>query len=240
MWAFGAALALAAGLTAHAEAPQALPRAVVELFTSQGCSACPPADAMLGRLAARKDIVALTLPVDYWDYLGWKDTLADPAHSERQRSYAKVRGDNQVYTPQMVINGLAHVVGKRLDRIEAAIAETEKALDGRRIPVRLTSKGDSLTIQVEGAAEESSGVVWVLLIRRAATVTIERGENGGKTITYHNVVRHMMPVGTWSGQPMTLKLPISHLLRGDADGCVVLLQQGVGGPILGAAMFPAP
>ena len=105
---------------------QAEPRAVVELFTSQGCSSCPPADKLLGELTADRSLVAVSVPVDYWDYLGWKDTLADSRNSARQKAYAHARGDGQVYTPQVVVNGILHALGSDKAAIEVAIAASRK------------------------------------------------------------------------------------------------------------------
>lgn len=227
-------------LGGYAQAPGAKPKTVLELFTSQGCSACPPADELLGKFADRDDVVALTLPVDYWDYLGWKDTLASPEHTARQRAYAKARGDNQVYTPQVVVNGLTHVVGNKESKIDQAIAMTSSQIEGRRVSLELSSRDDTLIIDVGEAAEGSgdSGVVWLMRVKKSVTVEVQRGENRGKTITYHNVVRRMMPVGKWSGEATTLKLPLRELLRTGAEACAVLVQQGSMGPILAAATFP--
>src|ERR1700744_3690727 len=113
----------------------AYPRAVVELFTSQGCSSCPPADKLLGELAKDPSIIALSMPIDYWDYLGWKDTLADSRFSARQKAYSAMRGDRDVYTPQAVVNGSVHVVGSDRAGIEDAIGATEKAHGGMSVPV---------------------------------------------------------------------------------------------------------
>src|SRR5262249_17833856 len=117
-------LAAAAAVTLAAPPALADPRAVLELFTSQGCSSCPAADKLLGELARDPSLGALSLPIDYWDYIGWKDTLAKPRHTARQRSYAKSRGDGEVYTPQVVINGVARAVGSEKDQIEKAIEQS--------------------------------------------------------------------------------------------------------------------
>src|SRR5271167_2001384 len=112
-------------LIANCAVARAEPRAVVELFTSQGCSSCPPADKLLGEFAADPSLVAVSVPIDYWDYLGWKDTLASPGHTARQRAYAHVRGDRQVYTPQIVVNGSVHVLGSDRAAVDKAIAQTD-------------------------------------------------------------------------------------------------------------------
>src|SRR5205085_8680329 len=125
-------------------------RAVVELFTSQGCSSCPPADKLLGELAADPTVVALSLPIDYWDYLGWKDTLADPRHTARQRAYSKVRGDHEVYTPQIVVNGSLHALGSDKDAVETAIAKSRENPATLALPVKLSIGDGRLTVSVPG------------------------------------------------------------------------------------------
>ncbi len=234
-----AALALTvAALSAQAWAGDAKPVIVLELFTSQGCSSCPAADALLGKLAGRRDVVALSLPVDYWDYLGWRDTLASPIYSARQRTYAKTRGDHQVYTPQLVVNGMHHVNGADLSAIERAVATTKRELAGERVPLTLSPNGDTLKVEIgaaPGGAGSEAGVVWLALVKKAATVKVARGENGGRELTYHNVVRELVPVGRWSGEATTLRLPLCRQVRDDIDTCVVLVQQGMTGPILTAA-----
>lgn len=214
------------------------PLAVVELFTSQGCSSCPPADELLGKFVKRDDVIALTFNVDYWDYLGWKDTLADPAYGARQRDYAKARGDGQVYTPQAVVNGLMHVVGSQEAALERAIGVSMRKLNGERVPISVSVEGDALLVNV-GAAPDGATVkpatVWLALIKRSEIVKIKRGENRGKTITYFNVVRNLTPVGRWTGEKMTVKLPKYHLKKNGTDDCAALLQQDTAGPIIAAA-----
>lgn len=236
-------LALLAGFTAFLGAAAAPGHAVtkskvvIELFTSQGCSSCPPADKLVGELAERRDVIALTFPVDYWDYLGWKDTLASPAYSMRQRAYARARGDGQVYTPQIVVDGKAHVVGSHVSAVKNAIL---KSANHGTAGVSLTmhSEGDSIIIKA-GAAPEGMRVkpatIWLALVKKSAAVKIERGENRGRTITYHRVVKLMSPVGQWTGEKVTIKLPKNHLQSTDSDGCTVLLQQDHAGPIIAAA-----
>jgi hypothetical protein len=230
-----AAVALTASEPVSAQSGQ--PLAVVELFTSQGCSSCPPADAYLGELAARGDVLALTLPVDYWDYLGWKDTFASHEFSERQREYALARGDGQVYTPQVVVNGTAHAVGSVPSDVEAQIDATKAALDGSLAAVTSRRESDKLIVDI-GAAREGAIVraatVWLAQITTAADVAIARGENGGRKITYHNVVRKLIPVGEWKGEPLTVSLSIPEMQAAEGDGCALLLQAGKGGPIIGA------
>lgn len=211
---------------------------VIELFTSQGCSSCPPADALLGKFSKRKDVIALSLPVDYWDYLGWKDTLASPAFSARQRAYARILRNGQIYTPQAVVNGLQYVNGSSRSAIEMAIEATEAALRNRRVLLDMSVSGDTIVIAAGAAPpglKHPSGTLWLAHIKNSETVSIKRGENRGKTLTYYNVVRELMPIGKWSGEPVTLKLPKQHLKGSHkADGCAVLLQQNDAGPIIAA------
>lgn len=213
-------------------------KGVVELFTSQGCSSCPPADAVFEAYAGRTDIVALSLPVDYWDYIGWKDTLASPRYTARQRAYARARGDGSVYTPQVVVNGVAHVVGSRKGEIEGALALTGAAFQANQVPVRFWHEGGSLIIQAGEAPAGSTAAdatIWLAVVQKSVEVPVKRGENGGRTLTYHNVARELTPVGTWKGQPMSIQLARTALMRPDTEACAVLLQQGEGGPIIGAA-----
>lgn len=218
---------------------------VVELFTSQGCSSCPAADALLGTIADRSNILAMSFSVDYWDYLGWRDTLASHKFTKRQRAYAKARGDGQVYTPQIVVNGAAHVVGSELPAIEAALQKTrDKA--GAWIPLNVRADSDSLRIECGGGATKTasgtapSATIWLVTMSRKVDITVTRGENAGKTLTYHNVVREFTPVGMWSGEPLSIRLDKQTIGQsGGADLFAVVLQQGHAGPIIGAALLPA-
>jgi len=212
---------------------------VVELFTSQGCSSCPPADEILGRLKLRDDVIALTFPVDYWDYLGWKDTLASPAYSKRQRDYARARGDRQVYTPQMVINGRIHVVGNQQSAVERGI---KTVASDENIKLTMQADGDAIRVsaKIDSAAKSTSSgkaTLWLVLFKGAETVKIGRGENSGNTIVYSNVVRQMTPIGMWEGKPVNITLPKSQFIAAGYDGCVVLLQRDDSREIIAAAMM---
>jgi len=235
------ALALSAATAAHAAETAGRPKAVIELFTSQGCSSCPPADKLLGELAKQPGYVVLSMPVTYWDYLGWRDTLASDAFTARQKAYGKVRGDRQVYTPQAVIDGASHAVGSELDSIQAATRTAPG--DALSVPVTLARAGGQASVEV-GAATGAirSGEVWLLPIARKRTVAIGRGENSGSTVTYTNVVRDMVRLGDWIGAAVRYDLPAATLAAGGADGYVVLLQAGSDkrpGTILGAVQSPA-
>src|SRR5207248_7272868 len=192
------AIILLCATTSYSSA-QGEPRAVIELFTSQGCSSCPPADKLLGELTADPSLMAISVPIDYWDYLGWKDTLADPRNTARQKAYAHARGDGQVYTPQVVVNGALHVVGSDRAAIEAAIANSRKNGAMSLLPT-LTLSDSRLNVTVPEVADaRTSAEVWLVGLARAATIAIGRGENKGRTITYHNVVRRWMKLGDWTG-----------------------------------------
>ncbi len=235
---------LVAGLliATFAVARAAEPRALLELFTSQGCSSCPAADKLLGEMTADPSLIALSVPIDYWDYLGWKDTLASPADSARQRDYARVRGDRQVYTPQIVVNGAMHVLGSDRAAIERTIAQTDQRPGIMSVPVLMTLGGTGLNVKVQSAeSDHPAGEVWLCPLAKAVPVAIGRGENRGRTITYHNVVRSWLKLGDWTGSESTWNVPISDIKADGIDAAAVMLQEGTRdkpGIILGAAYAP--
>lgn len=244
---FGLALAVvtfAASLPARAEEP-ARPRGVVELFTSQGCNSCPRADSYLGELAQRGDVVALAFHVDYWDYLGWNDTLASAANTDRQSDYAAAFGLHSVYTPQVVLNGRAHFKGSNRSEIEASLATMETDGMGMAVDVSIHQGADSLIIET-GAATHGKGKANVLLVfyEPRTEVDITRGENAGKTMTYWNAVSGVQAAGRWHGQKTRLEIPDTELKKKGSRGCAVLLQavrkDGKPGPIIGAAILARP
>jgi hypothetical protein len=218
------------------------PRAMLELFTSQGCSSCPAADKLLGEFAADPSLVVMSVPIDYWDYLGWKDTLASPAHSERQRAYARARGDRQVYTPQIVVNGSMHVLGSDRAAIERVITQTDQKSAAMSLPVLISVGGGNLTVKADSAENEHTvGEVWLCPLAKALPVAIGRGENRGRTIIYHNVVRRWVKLGDWNGTAATWNLPLADIKADDIDAAAVMVQEGTHdkpGIILGAAYAP--
>ncbi len=232
-------LALASGIAGQVRAESTTSPVVVELFTSQGCSSCPPADRLLGELAQRADVIALSLPVDYWDYLDWKDTLGRAEHTERQRQYAKRLGLPTVYTPQMIVSGVADVIGSRKEAVQKAIRTAQEKLVNSQVAITAEARGDDIHIEVAagGAAPAQTATIYAVPVLSAQTVNIERGENRGKTITYHNVSREIMPVGTWTGEAQTLDLPHDEVMIGNTDRCAVILQDDRTGAILGAAFL---
>lgn len=228
-------IAIAALLFAGGQAASE-PKAVLELFTSQGCSSCPPADKIIGEYARDDDVLALSFNVDYWDYLGWKDTLASSDNSERQRAYASARGDRQVYTPQVVVNGASHVVGSNRRAIEAVL-KRDPALP---VSVELKEKADAITVTIDKMGKDiGRAALWLVFYESEVAVPIERGENTGMTVTYANVVRKVRPIAMWHGDDMTVDLPKSEMTKTNAKRCAVILQaetdNGLPGRILGAA-----
>lgn len=221
-------------LPGHAAAGEV--RAVVELFTSQGCSSCPPADKVLGELAKDPSIVAMTLPVDYWDYLGWKDTLANSRYSARQRAYAHQRGDREVATPQVVVNGVKAVVGSDKVAIERAIAQTGNTT--MTAPVSVDVHGANLTVRVAAAGNgQAKGEVWLCAMTKEVPVTISRGENNGRSMIYHNVSRGWLKVGDWNGKAASWTVPLADIKAEGVDAAAAILQSGSPdnpGPMLGA------
>jgi len=219
---------------------------VVELFTSQGCNSCPPADALLSELARRKDVVALAFHVDYWDYLGWRDTLASPENTARQNAYRNAMKGSMIYTPQVIVNGRVQVNGNDADGIRSDLARMSGSPGGLSVPVSIT-RPDSERIVIEAGAGPRPAMPVHLIIAYfddKAIVPIRGGENSGRSITYRNAVRDIETIGMWDGKPLRVEIPASELAKKKASGCAVLLQE-VGddnrlGPILGASMLRPP
>jgi hypothetical protein len=208
---------------------------VVELYTSQGCDSCPPADAILTQLATRKDVLALSLPITYWDMLGWKDTLASDVCTRRQKAYAAAMKRGGVYTPQMLIDGVSDVVGSRDGLVTAAIAAREG--DEEAVPVLVSTSKQVLHISIgSGDHGDDNATVWLFRVQSSAKVVIGGGENSGHTLTYTNVVRDIRAVGMWYGHPLALDLPRDGMGAQPRDTFAVVVQQGGDGRIVGAAM----
>jgi len=240
----GARLALASVIASALMVPalsvQAEPRAVIELFTSQGCDSCPPADKLAGELAKDPTLITLSLAVDYWDYIGWKDTLALPGHGNRQRAYARMRGDRNVFTPQVVVNGAAQARGSDKADIDRAIAQTKGQATVLSIPVSLKVADGKVTVQAPaGKTGTEKGEVWLCPIIKSATVEITRGENRGHTFTYHNIVRRWVKLGEWNGAAATWSIPVKDVQSEGVDEVAVLVQSGTAaapGPVIAAAI----
>ena len=237
-----AAIATTTSLAAQSSSagqPAVAPRAVVELYTSQGCSSCPPADAVLEKLSADPSVIALSFPVDYWNYLGWKDTFGSPRNSERQRNYARARGDGAIYTPQAIVNGEVHVNGASEAEIENAIQKTSEKSGPQHIPIRFWQERNTLNFAL-GGEETGHGpreaTIWLGVVQSSGTVDIKEGENQGKQLTYRNIVRELTPIGIWKGQPMEIQLPRAALMQAEVQKIVVLLQEDRSGPIIGGTL----
>jgi hypothetical protein len=242
-------IAFAAAVICGAAPALAGPRAVIELFTSQGCSSCPAADKLLGELARDPSLLTMSLPVDYWDYLGWKDTLALHGHTTRQHAYATARGDMEVYTPQVVINGVVHALGSDKDAIERAIAQSRASTDTLSLPVTMTVADGVVTVTLPAAGNGvRSGEVWLCPVSGKVAVMVGRGENRGHTLIYHDVVRRWVKLGDWTGGAQTFTYKVADLPTGDfsltdVDRVDVVVQGGVAtrpGLMLGAATAPLP
>lgn len=240
-----AALGLAVIATAHAagaDEPRDRPLGVVELFTSQGCNSCPPADAVLADIARSGEAIALAYHVDYWDYLGWKDTLGSKRNTKRQKEYAAALGKS-AYTPQIVVNGRRNVIGSDAAAVEEALRTMAKAQDGPRVDISFSGTADSIIVRTgaaKGAEPREAHVVLVSFVPRQV-VKVQRGENRGRSIEYRNAVTDYQAIGMWHGKPARYELPRSEFA---GKGCAVLLQafddRGRPGAILGAAVMPQP
>jgi hypothetical protein len=278
------------------------PPVVVELFTSQGCSSCPPADQILTKLAQRRGILAMTLPVNYWDMLGWKDTLASAANTHRQKAYATAMGHGGVYTPQMIVDGVSDVVGSREGDVQGAIARREAEIEVSKarleavaaaheaeiaareealaqaaayheqaraelvaerdelasarkqvqasrknakaslaVPVSVSESPTSMHIAVgDGDKIDTAATIWLFHLRDAVTVNIGAGENGGRTMTYRNVVGDLRSVGQWNGDPVSVEIPRANLNGLPHDAVAVVVQQAGYGRVIGATLISHP
>lgn len=230
-----AGLAVAVGLLAPI-APFATPAeaddhpVVIELFTSQGCSSCPPADALLRELADRDDVIALALHVDYWDYIGWKDSFAQPAFTQRQKQYARAAGHRTIFTPQMIVGGADHVVGSKPMKL-AELIQTHSDVP-EAVEITLERQGQEVVIWAEAvAAVPREMLVQLVRYRPSAEVDITRGENAGHTFTYANIVTEWHALARWDGRE-----PLRMTVAAPGDAPVVALVQTAGhGAILGSA-----
>jgi hypothetical protein len=236
-------LAVIASMTGATATLAAEPRGVIELFTSQGCSSCPAADKLASELAHDPSLVVMSLAIDYWDYLGWKDTLALPGHTNRQRAYSKVRGDREVYTPQVVVNGVTHVIGSDKQAIESAVDKTHTQPGTLSVPVGLSVADNQISVSVPATANTAKGEIWLCPITRRVPVEIARGENSGHTITYTNVVRRWVKLGEWTGTARNYKVPVSDVTNAGGDAVAVVVQAGpkdAPSTMLGAAITALP
>jgi len=231
------ALSLFVALPVAAGEVKTGPKAVLELFTSQGCSSCPKADAMLEEMGKREDVITLAYHVDYWDYIGWEDTFGAKENSQRQRDYAESWGSGRIFTPQLVVNGKGGMVGSKREAINTALGGATLPLD-----VSIMEAADNtLDVAVPPRDGYHKAKIWVVAFLDRADVDIERGENKGKKVGYTQIVTGRQVLGMWD--PATganLNLPLDELMEGRANGVAILIQEdrkGLPGPILGAATF---
>ncbi len=206
---------------------------LIELFTSQGCSSCPPADELAGELANDPNTVVVSFNVDYWDYLGWRDTLAKPEYSKRQYDYAKTRGDGSVYTPQMVFNGVSHAVGSNRREVKQQIAEGEKLQ--RVCEVKLNISKNSVSVEIEKANYQGEATLWLMAVEPKVLQKIQKGENAGKDITYVNVVKNLIPAAMWSGEAYKGSWMRDVVMTKGTQHVIAVLQEGKTGKLLGLA-----
>ncbi|MET3601367.1 DUF1223 domain-containing protein [Martelella mangrovi] len=217
------------------------PLGVLELFTSQGCSSCPPADKAAAALADQGDIVVLSYHVDYWNYLGWTDTMSSRQNTERQYAYGEAMGRSGVYTPQAILNGRTQMVGTDVADLNQTFETLAADGDGLNVPVSTTMNGDEVLIDI-GAGTGKADVL-VVYFKHEDKVAIKDGENKGRTITYRNIVTDVQTVGMWHGAPARITLPARVLDPRESDGCAILLQatgkKGQPGAIFGATLITA-
>ncbi|MBD0413813.1 DUF1223 domain-containing protein [Oryzicola mucosus] len=238
-----AALLAASAVAGSAFAEDGKPVGVVELFTSQGCNSCPPADALFSEYAKRSDIVALAYHVNYWDYLGWRDTLATEENTARQNDYMRSFKSRSVYTPQAVVNGRVHVNGAKRQALADTLGKMQSDGNGLSVPISISKQGDSMLIETGSSADgefPSDKEAHLVLVHFDAPrpITIDRGENQGREVTYWNSVTDIQTVGMWHGKAARFELPKK--VMGKKGGCAVLLQEvdteGLPGAILGAVV----
>lgn len=211
---------------------------VIELYTSQGCKSCPQADKNLAKYADDPNVLALSFHVNYWDYMGWHDTLASQDNTDRQNAYRNSFNAKMLYTPQAIVNGTSEVNGRDAEAVKQHIAANKL-----NVPVSIRKLDDGrLSIEIAKGEKPKSPVhVVMFYLRDAVTIPIDRGENAGQSVTYRNTVMDTDTIGMWDGEAMKIELPASELKRKDVNGCAIILQESNSanalGPIHGAAIF---
>ena len=208
--------------------------AVIELYTSQGCNSCPPADALLGELARRPEVLALAFHVDYWDDLGWKDRFDLPVAVQRQSNYARALKLASMYTPQMVIDGQADVLGSDRERVEQLLHQPRTG-----VPVHIAVQGDELVVGLDDVANSPASEVQLVSYLRAAETAIGRGENSGRLLREFNIVRSLTTLGKWRGTAAQWRVKLTSL-PADAHDVAVLVQEPLSGAMAGAASLALP
>jgi hypothetical protein len=217
------------------------PKAVVELFTSQGCSSCPPADAALKEFNSSDAILGLALHVDYWDRLGWPDTFGSAENTKRQWRYARSLGERQVYTPQAIVNGRTHLVGSRKAEIQETANRFSKDERGLSVPINITMNTDSISVSIPSTDVSRHATLYAFYFNPSEEVTIKRGENAGKTLRYTNIVRKVEMIGMVGAKDMAAAFSLADLEGKGFEGCALILQAstsgGNPGAILGASVL---
>ena len=231
--------AAAVGTSARAQSEGAAAQPVlVELFTSQGCSSCPPADALLTELVEQPNVIALSMHVDYWDYIGWKDPFASPLITERQRGYSRNFRKRYVYTPQMVIDGRLESVGSRRDEVEGLIDRA--GTTPKPLTLRFEQDNGGAVVIPAGQAPAEGATIWLAVYDGSHETDIGSGENRGRRLRYSHVVRELEEVGRWDGEEMVVPLDLAGAAARGRDGCAVIVQRGRTGPVLGALAMALP
>ncbi len=212
------------------------PPVFAELYTSQGCSSCPVADQIWGELQKRPDVVAVSFNIDYWDYTGWRDTLASHDNTVRQKGYEPAMPSRQMYTPQVIIDGVRDVVGNQRGDVTAALSARLAETRGKRATITLEQTGNDVQVHIGAGTAHPESTVWIAHTLSSRSVNITRGENSGRVMTYWNVVRDFSEAGKWSGAATTLKVPAHGRDPNElTDGIAVWIQSGGNGPVQGAA-----
>jgi len=209
---------------------------VVELFTSQGCSSCPPADEYLGEMTMRGDIIPLAFHVDYWNYIGWNDPFASKQMTHRQKAYSRALGQRYIYTPEMVVNGTTQEVGSNRHGVEALIEAARKA-PPTGPSISLTREDDGRIRLRIGVGERAAATIWMVKFDREHTTAVPVGENEGRTLTDYNVVRTLHQLGSWTGEAVDMVYDVNEPDEPGNGGCAILVQRDGTGPIIAAAML---
>ena len=210
---------------------------VVELFTSEGCSSCPPADALLGELRNRQYVLPLSFHVDYWDYIGWKDRFGDPAFTRRQRSYAEAQGSSMVYTPQMIVAGAIDVVGSDRTGVEKALKTAYTRNSMYRVQVMREDDG-KVVAQFPEAPIGVPATIWLVTYQKTADSHVNAGENSGRHLQTYNVVRSLQKIGMWTGAATEIELDLDAAAKAASpDACAIIANQAEHGPVVAAAGF---
>jgi hypothetical protein len=221
------------------ETKESHPVGVIELFTSQGCSSCPKADAAIEKIINSANVVAISYHIDYWNYLGWQDTLGAKENTDRQYAYARTLGNNNVFTPQIVLNGVRNAKSTNPAVILADLKHMNDTGNGVPVDVDADLTKDEMTISVGDGVGKADVVM--AYFKKMTTVEISKGENSGKKITYRNAVTKLETVGMWDGKALTIKLPAALISKKAQDGCAILVQahdkDGNPGRIYGAAIL---